>query len=122
MRNLIKKILREGLDDSWEHEGSKITLRELLDITKDISITNVPTSKLKNIVLNWVDNPEEIEKIETSDLQYPILIFMDDNNKIKCIIDGNHRVQKAIKHGLKTVKTKLIKFNGLPENFKKVFK
>jgi hypothetical protein len=122
MRNLIRKILKEGFDDSWESEGKKITLRELLDVTKDIPVINVPTSKLKNIVLNWEGNSEEIEKIEVSDLQYPILIFVDDNNKIKCIIDGNHRVQKALKHGLKTIKTKLIKFSELPEDFKQVFK
>jgi len=52
------------------------------------------TNKLKNIVLTWDGNTEEIDKIEKSDIQYPVLILMNDDKSIKYILDGNHRIQK----------------------------
>ena len=48
-------------------------------------------------------------------------IFVTDDNSIKYIVDGNHRVQKAIRNKLETIKVKLIKFSELPQNFKNVF-
>jgi hypothetical protein len=64
---------------------------------------------------------EEVVKIEKADLQYPILIFVDDDGKFISIIDGHHRAQKAVRHKLKTIKAKIIPINSLPKNFKKVF-
>ena len=40
---------------------------------------------------------------------------MNDDNTIKYILDGNHRIQKSIKYKLPTVKAKLIKFSKLPK-------
>ena len=111
------QILEEGLDDKWTRDDVTITLKDILDITTDIPVRNIQLEKLKNVVLNWQGNPKEIEKIEKSDLQYPVLIIVDGNNKIKYILDGNHRVQKAIKYNLQYVACKLIKLNKLPQHF-----
>jgi len=54
--------------------------------------------------------------------KYPILIFVNDDNKFLTIIDGHHRAQKAVKQKLKTIKAKLIPINSLPKNIRKVFK
>lgn len=120
--------INEGLDDtSWANEkGEKITLQDLLDQTKNINAIDIKTDKLKDKVLSWKDelgneDQEEIAKIEKSDLQYPPLIFVNDDDSIKYIVDGNHRVQKAIRNKLETIKVKLIKFSELPQNFKNVF-
>ena len=51
-----------------------------------------------------------------------IAILVDDENKLISIIDGHHRIHKAIKKGLKTIKAKLIPINSLPKKFQKVFK
>jgi hypothetical protein len=115
IKSNIKKYLNENLDDSWTNRNDEtVTLRQILELTKDIKVQEFETEKLKNLVLNWDENYEEIEKIEKSDLQYPVLILMNDDNTIKYILDGNHRIQKSIKHNLPTVKAKLIKFSNLP--------
>ncbi len=121
-------ILKEGLEDtSWTDEtGNTITLPQLLDQTKYIPVKSVKTDILNDKVLDWKDehgneDPEEVLKIEKSDLQYPPLIFMNDDGSIKYIVDGNHRVQKAIRNNLETINVKLIKFSELPDDFKKVF-
>ncbi len=110
----------EGLEDKWTHNDTTITLRQLLDITKNIPIKNISTEILRSKVLDWDGNPEEIKKIEKSDLQYPVLIIVDDNNDIQYILDGNHRVQKAIMYNLPNVQAKLIKLSELPKEFQYV--
>ena len=106
--------LNEGLNDtSWENdEGDKITLTDLLNVTKDIPVKKISLNKIKSKLLTWDDDDKEIAKIEKSNLQYPILIFVDDNNKFISIIDGHHRAQKAVRHKLKTIKAKLIPINS----------
>lgn len=122
LTKIIKNIISEGLHDTaWEDDdGDKITLIDLLDATKDIPVTEIEVKKLKKHLLTWDDN-DEIEKIERADLNYPILIFVEDNGDIISIIDGHHRAHKAIKNGLEKIKAKIIPLNKLPENMKKVF-
>ena len=116
-------LLTEGLHDtSWENdEGDKITLMDLLTATKDIPVKKISLNKIKSKLLTWDDDDKEIAKIEKSNLQYPILIFVDDNNKFISIIDGHHRAQKAVRHKLKTIRAKVIPINSLPKNIRKVF-
>jgi len=63
----------------------------------------------------------EIKKIDKADLQYPILIFVEDDGSFISIIDGHHRAQKAIRKGLETIKAKIIPINSLPKDIRKVF-
>ena len=120
----IKNIMgiNEGLHDtSWENNGNKVTLIDLLDATNDIPVEDINIEELKPHLLNWGGDEEEMKKVDNADLSYPILIFVDDNEKFISIIDGHHRAQKAIKNNLPTIKGKRIKISSLPDNMKKVF-
>jgi len=121
----IEEDLNEsGADTSWEdEEGNKITLEDILDLTKDIEIKDYPTEKLAKVVLNWDDNPEEIDRISQVEIskQYPILIMVDEDNKIQWILDGNHRAQKALRAKSETIPAKLIKPSNLNDKAKKIF-
>jgi len=120
IRESIKRILREGLDDKWTSDDNQtVTLKELLDIVKDIPITKMSTKKLIKRALH-ADNPDEQKNIEKADLKYPVLILVNDDESIKFIVDGHHRIQKAHKHKLPTVNAKLIKFSELPKKFREV--
>ena len=117
------RLQKEGLHDTfWENdEGDRITLIDLLDATKDIPIKKIPVEKLKSKLLSWDGDEDEIKKIDKADLQYPILIFVEDDGSFISIIDGHHRAQKAIRKGLETIKAKIIPINSLPKNIRKVF-
>ena len=119
----LDKILKEGLHDtSWENdEGNKITLLDLLNATEDIPVQKISVEELKPHLLTWDGDEEEIKKIEKSDLQYPILIFVEDDGSFISIIDGHHRAQKAVRRGLKRIKAKIIPINSLPKNIRRVF-
>jgi hypothetical protein len=115
--------IEEGLHDtSWENDkGDRITLIDLLNATEDIPVKRIPVKKLKPHLLTWDGDEDEIKKIDKSDLQYPILIFVDNDGKFISIIDGHHRAQKAVRKGLETIKAKIIPINSLPKDIRKVF-
>ena len=125
--NRIKQmmgVINEGLHDtSWENdEGDKITLMDLLNATEDIPVRNISVEELKPHLLSWDGDEEEVKKIESSDLQYPILIFVNDDGEFITLIDGHHRAQKAARRGLETIKAKVISINSLPKQIRRVFK
>lgn len=116
-------LIPEGLyDTSWSNERDEtVTLIDLLRSTEHIPVKKILVKELIPHLLSWDGDEEEIEKIEKANLKYPILIFVDDNGKLISIIDGHHRAQKAARHGLKTIKSKEIPINQLPDEIKKVF-
>ena len=120
----IMGVIKEGLHDtSWENdESDKITLMDLLNATEDIPVRNISVEELKPHLLSWDGDEEEVKKIESSDLQYPILIFVNDDGEFITIIDGHHRAQKAARRGLETIKAKVIPINSLPKDIRRVFK
>jgi len=128
MRKLINQVknfgkqITEGLEDtSWTNSDNEtVTLVQMLELTKDIKTQQIDTESLKSIVLNWDGNPKENDKIEKSDIQYPVLILVNDDNSFKYILDGNHRIQKSIKNNLPTVIVKLIQFSKLPDYIQKI--
>jgi hypothetical protein len=117
------QVMKEGLlDTSWENEeGDKVTLMDLLNATEDIPVSKVDLEVLKPHLLTWDGDEEERVKIDKADLQYPILIFVEDDGSFISIIDGHHRAQKAVKNKLGTIKAKVIPINSLPKNIRKVF-
>ena len=120
----VMGILNEGLHDtSWENEeGDKITLIDLLNATEDIPVSEISVEELKPHLLTWDGDENEIKKIESADLQYPILIFINDDGEFVSIIDGHHRAQKAVRKGLDIIKAKVISINSLPKEIRRVFK
>ena len=117
------RLQKEGLHDtSWENdEGDRITLMDLLNATEDIPVEKISVEELKPYLLTWDGDEEERGKIDKADLQYPILIFVDNDGKFISIIDGHHRAQKAVRKELETIKAKIIPINSLPKNIRKVF-
>ena len=116
-------VIKEGLHDtSWANdEGDKITLMDLLNATEDIPVEEISVEELKPHLLTWDGDEEEIKKIDNADLQYPILIFVNDEGEFISIIDGHHRARKVVRKGLETIKAKIIPINSLPKDIRKVF-
>ena len=115
----ITEIL-EGMDDSWTNNNETITLKDILQLTNNIPVKQYDTEKLAPIVLKWDGNPEEISKIERSNLKYPILVMVDDKENIKWILDGNHRAQKALRNKMPTISAKLIKPSDLTDKARRI--
>ena len=117
-------VAEGGAETSWSDGTEKITLQDILELTKHIEQINLPINdSLKSKLLHWDGNPEEIERINqvTVSNKFPILVMLDGQGQIDWILDGNHRLHKAIKSQAKTIPAKLIKPSDLSDKARKVF-
>jgi len=59
------------------------------------------------------------DDIENSDIDYPIIVTVDEDNKPIAVLDGNHRVEKAHRLKRKTLKGIAIPEKDILKKFKK---
>lgn len=63
---------------------------------------------------------DDVEKaIQKTDLSFPIIVSIDDKGKASNVLDGNHRVSKAISNKRKTLKGYAIPEEDILKKFKK---
>jgi len=103
-----------GKDTYWESSKGKITLLELLEYTSKETIMD---AKVFEALLLKVDRKEE--RISNTDLSYPIIVTVD-GVEYKHVLDGQHRIIKAIR-GNKTVKVRFLDFNTIPLKIMDIF-
>jgi len=120
----IDNVAEGGAETSWSDDTDTITLQDILELTKNIKQINLPINdNLKNKLIHWDGNPEEMERVNQVIVsnQFPILIMVDEQGQIEWILDGNHRLHKAIQSQAKTIPAKLIKPSDLSDKAKKIF-
>jgi len=101
----------------WSVEdGTTVTLEQLLADTRLMPVKRISTERLKERLINSYDQ----QRIKEADLTYPPIVLVSDS-KVDKIIDGNHRVQKAIRLGYKEIDAKPVTLEQLPSVYKKVF-
>jgi len=118
-----KGVAEGGAETSWSTDTEKITLQDILELTDHIKQINLPINdNLKSKLIHWDGNPEEIERINQVIVsnQFPILVMLDEQGQIQFILDGNHRLHKAIKAQAKTIPAKLIKPGDLNDKAKRI--
>ena len=118
----INKAIKESLDTTtWEAEnGQQITLPQLLNAIKDYPTYNIPINEIEKIIIRKTSGGIETNRLNAADTKYPIIIVIDDNNNLNYVLDGNHRANKAIDAGLKTIPAKLVNIKKLPQEFQEV--
>ena len=107
----------------WSNGTDTITLEDILYLTQDVEQIELPIDDiLKSKLLHWNNSSEEMQRVNTVSTQYPILIMVSEKqSQIEWIIDGNHRLHKAIQSSEKTILAKLIKPSNLNNKAKKIF-
>lgn len=116
-----KGLKEDWQDTSWTGEkGQKVTLKQLLDIIKDYPIIQAPIEKVEKIIIKKDTGGIESDRLSAADIKHPIIIVVDDNNNYKYVLDGNHRANKAIDTGLKSIPAKLVNISKLPDEFQSV--
>ena len=92
----------------WEDEqGNRTTIQEVLEELQDEPIVSLEVASLTHLRRSIID-PDRKEK---ADLSFPIIVREKDN-KFECILDGNHRVQKAIENGELKISAKILSYCG----------
>jgi hypothetical protein len=114
-------------DTSWTlypRSDEKVTIEEVIEHlsvhkTHNISIEKITKHIIPGGVPDWEYNRI---RVTAANLEYPIIIVQSEN-KYRYILDGNHRLQKAINEENENIKVKILDLDDpdTPEMFKKVF-
>ena len=117
-----KRMLGENWKDtSWEDDDGKITIGDILDYIGD-NVRNISVVDLQNkLKIQPSEVTQERERIMKSDLQYPIILVQKDG-EFSYVLDGNHRLAKAIMTGEEFIKAKVLYLDdkNTPEEFKRL--
>ena len=126
LENWKRFIAESWRDTSWENDEDKVTLGEIDDFLGD-----------KTVDINVLELSKQIpalptrgeERVTAASLDFPIIVVKKDG-QFKYVLDGNHRLQKAINSHedpsistVETIKAKILDVSAeeTPERFRKMF-
>ena len=117
-----KRMLGENWKDtSWEDDDGKITIGDIIDYIGD-NVRNISVVDLQNKLKSQLDKvTKDEERIMKADLKYPIILVQKDG-EFSYVLDGNHRLAKAIMTGEEYIKAKVLYLDdkNTPEEFKRL--
>lgn len=101
----------------WKTKNHSITLEELLEEIREVPVTTIPVGTLKlfgsNVLL-------EEERIENADLSFPIILIFKKGVLFR-IVDGNHRIEKASRMGVKELPCRKVLWKNLSKKIRRIF-
>ena len=103
-----------GLDTTWQDGDIKITLQDVLDIA-DAPI-EIDPNELKPLLIKTERDPA---RVQAASLEHPIVVTTV-NGQYKSILDGQHRVVKALQNKV-SIKTRILNLDTAPEKFQYMF-
>jgi disulfide oxidoreductase YuzD len=123
IQRIVKRVLTEKdyRKTGWEDDKGRITVGDVLDYIGD-NVRNISVSDLQNKLKSQLDRvTKEKDRIMPADLQYPIILVQEDG-EFSYVLDGNHRLQKAIMTGEEYIKAKVLYLDdeNTPQEFKRL--
>jgi hypothetical protein len=116
----------QGMDTYWSTEDGKqkVTIKDVLEYIdkKNIPTKKVSIQKIKPILIDQDYKGAAKDRVERAELKYPIIV-VKKNGKYKSILDGNHRVFKALKKKIDIIKVRELDLDAkeTPKIFKELF-
>lgn len=109
----VKKAWEFNANQTFEIGKKKYFIHDCLRFSKDLEVNELKLSEMYTEYNAPGDGTlrsfvQHIKMVNEADLSYPILI-----NENGCIIDGRHRLAKALLNGEKTIKA--VRFKEDPE-------
>ncbi len=104
-----------GRESFWEREIDGKVVRITLDdiISYLDNGIEIDPKEIEHLLIKANRSPE---RVKNANLEYPIIII-SKNGKFISILDGQHRVVKALKDGV-NIKARILDLNNAPDNIK----
>tara|TARA_B100001093_G_scaffold35975_1_gene30901 strand:+ start:1689 stop:2036 length:348 start_codon:yes stop_codon:yes gene_type:complete len=103
-----------GAETHWQDGDVNITLNDVLDQSSDP--VSADPSMFKQLLINV---SRDSNRIAAADLRFPIIVTII-NGKPEKILDGQHRVVKAMKLN-QPIQVQYLDLDRAPEQFKQMF-
>ena len=122
-------LTEDWRDTSWEDDDEKITIGDVADHLGDETIDVIPSDVRDQVLKSRGKDRLPVgpgitsqDRIDKADLSFPIIITKKGGKFID-VLDGNHRLQRAVDEDVKSIKAKILDLDNTetPENFKKMF-
>jgi hypothetical protein len=104
LENWRKYLNEDWRDTSWEDDDEKVTIGQVVDYLGDETV-NVNVSDLSQQLPELPTRGAA--RVAAANLDYPIIV-VKSGGQYKYVLDGNHRLQKAIDEGVETIKAKVL--------------
>ena len=121
MRKLIETI---ELFENWEKTSWTDTMLDGTDVTVTIQdivkLAGEPQKVDPQKFAHVRVPPESQERMMKADLSYPLLVLQHRDGKYQ-VLDGNHRLAKALHTKQPDVLVRMVKFESLPEQWQWLF-
>ena len=115
----MKRLLENWCDTSWETDEEKVTIGDVVDYlgneTVDINVLEL-SQQLPSLPTRGA------ERVAAASLEYPVIV-VKSGGQYRYVLDGNHRLQKAIDEKVESIKAKILDLDNpeTPEVFKRMF-
>ena len=81
---------------------------DVIDLAKDKPVVKLDPKEIKyNFEGRIEDEGETNKRVMKADLSYPILVVKNEDDEIFALLDGTHRLQKALLQNKKKIKAKV---------------
>ena len=119
LENWREFLTEDWRDTSWQTDDEKVTIGDVVDYLGD-----------KTVDINVLKLSQQLpplptrgaERVAAASLEYPIIVVKSDG-QYRYVLDGNHRLQKAIDEEIESIKAKILDLDNpeTPEKFKRMF-
>jgi hypothetical protein len=125
---LYQNIIHENYTETfWQDRNDKgdeiyVSIKDMEDFMKDKNIKTIfiNVNDIKHLCLHKDKKDQETnDRVDRANLDFPILMIKRKSGSI--IIDGHHRLQKAINMKMSKIKAKIINVDDLPETWQFLF-
>jgi len=88
----------------------KFKVSDIINLAKNTPVKEINPKSIKyNFSGRQDSDPSKTkERVMKADLSYPIIAVQNENGKIFAMLDGTHRLEKALNLGLDKIKTKVL--------------
>jgi hypothetical protein len=122
----MKLLFENWRDTSWETDGEHVALSDVIEHLSVQEAVDINALELSQQLLHLTGRDFtgclKAERVEAASLKYPIIV-VKNGGQYRFILDGNHRLQKAINEEVENIKARILDIDSpeTPEVFKKMF-
>ena len=100
-----------------------ITIQDVQNYLKNTPIIEISVDEIKDMCVHKLKTDDvTLQRVMSADLNYPIIISKDLNGEYNMILDGHHRLQKAINTKQKTIKAKVLDLKNVSKEWQFMFR
>jgi predicted nucleotidyltransferase len=87
----------------------KFKVSDVIDLAKNTPIKEIDPKSINYDFSGREEDPTKTKgRVNKADLTYPIIVVKNEKGKIFAMLDGTHRLEKALNLGLNKIKTKIL--------------